>query len=164
MCAGAISFARIRRLYTTPDGALWICAHDGSITSYRDGKFSLEWNGEGQADSAVTLISTWSNGPTFMLRTGEFIRWQSGAAGTNRWETLRSPGASAAQNAVEDGAGVIWCCGRDQKIYRLRGSVFEAVPGNGELAGANISTLTADVHEPVVPRKAIARPVPAFPG
>lgn len=138
--------ARIRRLYTTPDGTLWICAHDGSITSYRDETFSLEWSGEGVADSAVTLISTRSNAPTFMLRTGEFIQWRREGNGTNRWERLRSPGASAAHNAAEDGAGEIWSCGRDQKIYRLRGSVFEAVPENGGLTGASISMLTADAQ------------------
>jgi signal transduction histidine kinase/ligand-binding sensor domain-containing protein len=142
----ALKNARIRRLYTAPDGALWITAHDGSITSFRAGKFSLEWPGEGVADSSPTLISLRSNRPTFLLRTGEFIRFQPGETGTNRWETLRSPGASTGLNVVEDGAGVIWSCGRDQQIYRLRGKTFEALPGNGGLTGAAISTLTADAR------------------
>lgn len=139
----ALKNARIRRLYTTPDGTLWICGHDGSITTYRDEEFTLEWPGEGQADSGVTLISTRSNRPVFMLRTGEFIRWQP-EAGTNRWEQLRSPGASTGQFAAEDGGGVIWSAGRDQKIYRLFGSAFEALPENGGLAGTNMNALTAD--------------------
>src|SRR5262249_54466783 len=67
----ALKHARIRRLVAGPDGTLWISAHDGSITSYRDGKFSLEWAGEGLADSAATLVSIRSNHPTFMLRSGE---------------------------------------------------------------------------------------------
>jgi signal transduction histidine kinase/ligand-binding sensor domain-containing protein len=134
--------ARIRRLNTTPDGRLWISGHDGSIASYYDEQFTLEWAGEGVADSAPTLISTRSNRPVFMLRTGEFIRWQPGA-GTNRWELLRSPGASTGQYAVEDGAGEIWSCGRDQKIYRLRNGQFEVLSGNGGLT-TNINLLTAD--------------------
>lgn len=137
--------ARIRRLYPTPDGTLWICAHDGSITAYRNEKFTLEWGGEGVADSAPTLISTRSNRPVFMLRTGEFIRWQP-EVGTNRWEVLRSPGASAGQNAAEDGAGVIWCCGRDQKLYRLRDRTFELVPEDRGLAGTDVNTITADAR------------------
>ncbi len=137
--------ARIRRLYPTPDGTLWICAHDGSITAYRNEKFTLEWGGEGGADSAPTLISTRSNRPVFMLRTGEFIRWQP-EVGTNRWEVLRSPGASAGQNAAEDGAGVIWCCGRDQKLYRLRDRTFELVPEDRGLAGTDVNTITADAR------------------
>lgn len=140
----ALKNARIRRLYTLPDGSLWIAAHDGSITSYREEKFTLEWPGETIADSAPTLISTRSNLPTFMLRTGEFIRRRPGA--TNQWEILRSPGASAGQNAAEDGAGEIWCCGRDRKIYRLRGTEFELVARNGGLTGNDINVLTADKH------------------
>lgn len=136
--------ARIRRLYTTPDGTLWITAHDGSITSYRDEKFSLEWAGEAVADSAPTLISTRSNRPMFLLRTGEFIRLRPEGVGSNRWELLRSPGASTGLNVAEDGAGVIWCSGRDQKIFQLHGSTFEPLPGNGGLTGASVSTLTAD--------------------
>jgi signal transduction histidine kinase/ligand-binding sensor domain-containing protein len=140
----ALKNARIRRLYTPPEGTLWITAHDGSITSYRDETFTLEWPGEGVADSAATLVSTRSNRPMFMLRTGEFIRLRVGETGTNRWESLRSPGASAGQFVAEDGAGNLWACGRDQKIYRLRGDEFEAVPGNGGLEGANVTALVAD--------------------
>lgn len=140
----ALKNARIRRLDTTPDGTLWISAHDGSITSYRDEQFHLEWPGEGVADSAPTLISTRSNRPTFVLRTGEFIRLRPGETGSNRWELLKSPGASAGLNVVEDGAGVLWCSGRDQKIYRLRDSTFELLPANGGLTGTGIGSLTAD--------------------
>ncbi len=134
--------ARIRRLYVERDGTLWICAHDGSISFYRGGTFTLAWPGEGVADSSPTLISMRGNQPMFMLRTGEFIRWRGGA-GTNQWEILRSPGASPGQNVAEDRDGTIWSCGRDQRIFRLRGSTFEPLPGNGGLEG-NLNVLTAD--------------------
>ena len=139
----ALKHARIRRLVTGPDGTLWISAHDGSITSYRKGKFSLEWIGEGVADSAARLISTRSYRPTFLLRTGEIIRRQV-LDGTNRWELLRPPGASPGQLVAEDANGVIWCLGRDQKIYRLVESVFNPVPENGGLEGADLNVLTVD--------------------
>jgi ligand-binding sensor domain-containing protein len=139
----ALKYARIRRLVTGSDGTLWISAHDGSITAYRNGKFSLEWAGEGVADSAATLISARSNRPMFLLRTGEIIRG-SVIEGTNRWEVLRPPGASPGGLVAEDAAGVLWCAGRDQKIYRLAGSVFEPVPENGGLKGTDVNVLTAD--------------------
>src|SRR5688572_28334692 len=63
----ALKHARIRRLAVGPDGTLWISAHDGSITSHQNGRFSLEWSGEGVADSAATLLSTRSNRPVFLL-------------------------------------------------------------------------------------------------
>ena len=114
----ALRHARIRRLVTDSTGTLWISTHDGSITSYRNGKFSLEWAGEGVADSAATLISTRSNQPTFLLRSGEFVR-RSTRHGTNSWETFRPPAAGAGQQVAEGGDGILWCIGRDQKIYRL---------------------------------------------
>jgi hypothetical protein len=124
--------ARIRRLAVTGDATLWISAHDGSITAYRQGNFTLEWPGEGLADSGANLISDRGNQPMFLLRTGEFIRWNEGL-GTNRWEVLRSPGASSGMVVAEDATGVIWCSGRDQQLYRLKQDRFVAVPANGGL-------------------------------
>jgi signal transduction histidine kinase/ligand-binding sensor domain-containing protein len=141
----ALRNARIRRLAVMPDGVLWISGHDGSLTTYRDGNFTLEWPGEGVADSAPTLVSTRSNRPTFMLRTGEFIRWQPEAM-QDRWELLRPPGASTGQQVAEDAAGVIWCVGRDRQLMRLMGSTFQAVPGNGGLEGTNLNYLVTDAR------------------
>lgn len=141
----ALKHARIRRLVTSPDGTLWVSAYDGSLTSYRDGRFELEWPGEGVADSTTTLVSSGTNRLTFMLRTGEFIRRRQGG-GTNRWDMLRPPGASTGQLVAEDGNGVIWCCGRDQKIMRLIGSTFVPLPENGGLEGSAITCLDAGSH------------------
>ncbi len=142
----ALKQARIRRLVTAPDGTLWISAHDGSITSYRDGKFLLEWVGDGAADSAATLISAVSNRPVFMLRSGEFIRRRTAAAGTNSWELLRPPSPSAGQQVTVAGDGTIWCSGRDNRIARLVGNAFAMLPDNGGLEGAAINCLTADAQ------------------
>ncbi len=139
----ALRHARIRRLATTPDGALWISAYDGSLTSYREGSFKLEWPGEGVADSTTALVARRPDQLTFMVRSGEFIRRRT-VEGTNGWETIRPPGASAGQQAVEDGDGVIWCSGRDQKILRLIGNTFAALPANGGLDGTSVNCLVAD--------------------
>src|SRR2546421_10204670 len=39
--------ARVRKLYVDESGTLWINTYDGSLTSYRDGDFTLEWMGDG---------------------------------------------------------------------------------------------------------------------
>ena len=135
--------ARVRRLFTTPDGMLWINTYDGSITSHRGGRFTFEWLGSGSADALVAMVSTRSNRPVFLLHTGELIRW-IGGGGTNNWETLRPPGFSAGSLAVEDGSGAIWGRNRDQKLWRLKGSGFEAIEDNGGLEGATINYLVAD--------------------
>lgn len=136
--------ARIRRLYRDAEGNLWINTYDGSLTTYRDGEFSLEWLGGGSADATVSMVSARSNGPVFMLHTGQLIRRRAGAKGTNAWDVLRPPGASSGQLAVEDGQGVIWGRGRDQKLWRLTGDEFRAVEINASLQGQVINSLTAD--------------------
>src|SRR6266850_2136713 len=42
----ALPKARIRRLYMDPAGTLWINTYDGSLVSFRDRKFKLEWKGD----------------------------------------------------------------------------------------------------------------------
>jgi ligand-binding sensor domain-containing protein len=118
--------ARIRRLTVGGDGTLWISAHDGSITAFRAGQFTLEWPGEGLPDSAATMISGQLNTlgetqrPAFLLRTGEIIRW-NGRPGTNHWDVLRSPGASSGMVVAQDGTGAIWCSGRDRQLVSVDG-------------------------------------------
>jgi len=141
----ALKHARIRRLATTADGTLWISAYDGSLTSYREGRFQLEWPGDGTSDSTTMLVSERTNQITFMLRSGEFIRRRADV-GTNRWDLLRPPGATTGQQVAEGGDGVIWCCGRDQKIARLLGNTFVPLPDNGGVDGTTISCLVADPH------------------
>lgn len=83
--------------------------------------------------------------PVFLLlHTGELIRRRPELSGTNRWHVLRPPGASSGQICVEDRDGAIWGHGRDQKLWRLVGDVFEAVPTNSGLQGQVINCLAAD--------------------
>lgn len=141
----ALKRARVRRLILDASGTLWINTHDGSLTTYRNGQFQLEWEGDGSPDAAVSLVSTRSNQPTFLLYTGELIRARAGDV-TNRWERLRPPGASTGELVAEDGAGVIWGRGRDQKLWRLVGNSFETVTATEDLVGKNFNVLTADAQ------------------
>jgi ligand-binding sensor domain-containing protein len=142
----ALQRARVRRLYVDSAGTLWINTYDGSLTSYRDGRFATEWKGDGSADATVRLVSTRSNRPVFLLHTGELIRHRPRAAGTNCWERLRPPGASSGQICAEDGDGVIWGRGRDQRLWRLVGDTFEAVSTNSGLQSRLINAITADAQ------------------
>jgi len=137
--------ARIRRLATTPDGTLWISAYDGSLTSFRDGRFTLEWPGEGVPDSTTFLISPRGEHPRFMTRSGDILT-RSESNASNRWTVLRPPGASPGQLVAEAGDGAIWLCGRDQRITLLRSNRFEVLPNNGSLTGSEVHALTADPY------------------
>jgi ligand-binding sensor domain-containing protein/signal transduction histidine kinase len=139
--------ARVRKLYLDETGTLWINTYDGSLTSLRDGKFALEWVGDGSFDSTAMMISGRSNRLVFLLHTGELIVRKaqvSGDEGTNTWERLRPPGMSTGTACVEDEAGVLWGRGRDQRLWRYKDGAFELIPADTGLEGTLISCLTTD--------------------
>src|SRR5437762_415420 len=47
--------ARVRRLYVDSLGTLWINTYDGSLTSYRDGTFTFQWQGDGSFDATTSM-------------------------------------------------------------------------------------------------------------
>jgi len=135
---------RVRRLYTDKAGVLWICLHDGSITSMHNGKFTREWEGSGAADVAARAISLRSTPPVFLLNSGEILRHTNGTTNGSHWQVADPPGSDAGQVAVEDKDGQIWTRSRDQRLWRFDGRQFEAVPTN-EVPGRDIEVLTTDL-------------------
>ncbi|MCX6896951.1 MAG: hypothetical protein NTZ16_15995, partial [Verrucomicrobia bacterium] len=139
-----LTHARVRRLFVDAAGTLWVNTFDGSLTSYRDGKFTLEWKGDGSADAWVTAVSLRANRLLFLLHTGEMITRGSGAEGAPQWKRLQPPGFSSGEVAVEDQAGMVWGRGRDQKLWRFDGKRFETLPADSGLRGQVINCMTAD--------------------
>src|SRR5262245_53207450 len=169
----ALQRARVRRLYLDWAGTLWINTYDGSLTSYRDGEFHLEWKGDGSFDATTSMVSANSNSIVFLLHTGALIR-RSGRAGVwpsistktgsdtrqqdagvpkasnprqdpeGEWQLLHPPGESSGTLSVQDGNGVLWGRGRDQRLWRYAGERFESMSANCGLRGGNISCLTVD--------------------
>ena len=138
--APALPHARIRKLFLDEAGTLWINTYDGSLTTRRGDSFRLEWRGNGTADAAATLLSSRSNSVVFLLNTGEVIR-RCRDGGTNDWQTLRLPAGTSSTLALEDGAGTLWYRGRDQRLYRLQGDEFVAVPTNAAPSGPRLNWL-----------------------
>jgi len=139
--------ARVRRLFVDAAGTLWVNTFDGSLTSYRSGKFKLEWKGDGSPDAWVTAVSLRTNRLMFLLHTGELIeRGGMTANGAPAWQTLRSPGFSSGATVVEDGAGMVWGRGRDQKLWRFDGKSFQTLPPDSGLQGQVINYLTTDMR------------------
>lgn len=138
----ALQRARVRRLNVDASGTLWINTYDGSLTSFRDGKFRLEWKGDGSSDSTASMISERTNSITFLLHTGELLRRRSEQ---EQWQLLRPPGLSSGTLCVEDREGMIWGRGRDQRLWRFSGVRFELMPTNSGLEGSALHCLTTDV-------------------
>ena len=137
----ALQRARVRRLNVDSNGTLWINTYDGSLISFRDGKFQLEWKGDGSSDAVTSMISSRSNTAVFLLHTGELIRRQSPQ---EQWQLLRPPGVSSGTLCVEDGEGTIWGRGRDQHLWRYSNNHFEFMPTNSGLEGNSLHCLTTD--------------------
>src|SRR6266496_1524740 len=145
--------ARVRRLYVDAIGTLWINTYDGSLTSYRDGTFTFQFQGDGSFDATTSMVSLRSNNIVFLLHTGELIRQRpvtgpqmetAESDATNRWQVLRPPGMSSGTLCVEDGAGVLWGRNREQRLWRYARDQFEMVPTNSGLQGSSITCVSAD--------------------
>jgi signal transduction histidine kinase/ligand-binding sensor domain-containing protein len=134
--------ARVRRLYVDPAGTLWITLHDGSITSWRQGRFTLEWAGSGGMDMAATPLPSRTGTPKFLLNNGQILTPNRDMKGSP-WAVIAPPGAGPGQIAVEDWDGVVWTRGRNQELWRLKDGEFESVP-TGWGSGTEIHCLTVD--------------------
>src|SRR3954469_16190216 len=66
----ALAHARVRKLSVDDEGTLWINTFDGSMTSFRRGKFEREWTKAEGLDPDATLVSSASNQVTFLLHRG----------------------------------------------------------------------------------------------
>lgn len=136
-----LQHARIRHLDVDAAGTLWISTFYGSLTSYRDGQFRAEWTGEGVADSAVTAVSLRSNAPVFLLRTGALLRRVATNSPAGPWQVLKAPGARLGEMCAQDAEGVIWCRGRDRKVWRLLGDRFDEVALANSGLGADLESI-----------------------
>jgi signal transduction histidine kinase/ligand-binding sensor domain-containing protein len=141
-----LTHPRVRRLSVGADGTLWVNTFDGSLTSCRDGKFGLEWKGNGNPDASLTPVSLSRNRLIFLLFSGELIERGVSTNGGPVWKTLQPPGFTTGELAVEDGQGVVWCRGRDQKLWRLEGETFQAAPTNSGLEGQTINSMTTNME------------------
>lgn len=138
----ALLRARVRKLYVDGAGTLWINTYDGSLTSFRDRKFTLEWKGDGSADANVASVFSNNHSPVFLLYSGELI--VPGENPDRRWKSIRPPGASSGSLCVRDRDGEVWGRGRDQKLWRLRQGKFELMAAKAGLQGTTINCLVTD--------------------
>ena len=142
----ALANPRVRRLFVDADGTLWVNTFDGSLTSYRDGKFNLEWKGDGSPDAWITAVVLQTNRSVFLLHTGWFIeRTRVAKGGWSQWKLLQPPGASSGEFCVADGTGQLWLRGRDQKFWIFADGNFVPLTNSG-LRGQNLFTLVADAE------------------
>lgn len=135
---------RIAKLFLDARGTLWINAYDGSLTSWRNGVFTKEWNGGIRNVSEAWLVASNQREIVFSFRQGLLIRRP--ATGSSRdWQTLTPPGNPPGAFYCEDHAGSLWCSTLDGNLWRIVDGRFESVPKDAGLRGQEIHWLSPDL-------------------
>jgi ligand-binding sensor domain-containing protein len=93
----ALAHARIRRLHLDKQGGLWINTFDGSLTRFREVRFSREWTGISSNDRDATLVASSSNSIAFILDRGDYFQKHLNAPAGVGWQ-LKDTVVSAADN------------------------------------------------------------------
>ena len=132
----ALKHARVVRLYTDAQGTLWINTYDGSVTSFRDGLFTHEWEGA----EVVGLFSTSNQVYLATLDNGMTTR---AINGSNQWQRISyDDRRNAARYFAQDPTGTIWCLLNSGVIKRINGTNLAQLPTGLGLDGEKVNYLT----------------------
>ena len=140
----ALQHARIRRLYVDKSGTLWINTYDGSLTTYRQGKFALERQNTQLSEGELTPVSSSSNDVVFLMSRGELLRKQLPSPPEKGWEELTPPRRGLDAVACEDGNGTIWYRDGDRHLWQVKDWKFASLPYTDAIIGTNVNYLTTD--------------------
>jgi ligand-binding sensor domain-containing protein len=131
--------ARVDGLFVDAQGTLWINTHDGSMTSWRNGVLTHEWQG-GQ----VSAVFSRSNLIFFALLRGQLVCRTGSSEEQPQWQSIPLAGPTAGTLFRQDTAGVIWYATRDGALERIIGTNSEPVSSATYLNGERVNCLTSD--------------------
>lgn len=133
-----LKHARVDGLFVDAQGTLWINTHDGSMTAWRKGVFTHEWEG-GQ----VSAVFSRSNKIFFALLRGQMVCRDADDARAE-WQPIQLAGTTAGDLFHQDKAGDIWYSTRDHALNRLVGTNSEPLSSDDYLNGEQANCLTTD--------------------
>lgn len=139
----ALSHARIRSLFVDARGTLWINAYDGSLTTYRDGKFTLERRNIRFSEGDLLMVSTTPDEIVFLAGRGEIFRKKLFAPPGEGWDEISPPGHGIGSVACANETGTIWYRDGDKKLWQLAGTKFMPVT---KIPGQEVDYLAADAR------------------
>ena len=142
----ALVHAHVRKLGVDFQGTLWINTYDGSLTTLRQGTFTLERRNLRPSEAELTLISSSPTNVVFLTSRGSLLRKSLSQPAGAGWEELPAPGRGLGAIGCADGSGTIWYRDGDRHFWRLQGRSFESVPESAGLAGQGINCLVTDPH------------------
>jgi signal transduction histidine kinase/ligand-binding sensor domain-containing protein len=140
----ALLHARVRRLYVDSQGTLWINTYDGSLTTYRKGKFTVERRNARLSEGELILVSSSSKEVVFLMSRGELLRKSLALPPEKGWEELSPPHRGLGAMSCEDGQGIIWYGDRDNHLWRVQDWKFTSLPGTD--VRTNFNCMTTDFN------------------
>jgi signal transduction histidine kinase/ligand-binding sensor domain-containing protein len=149
-----LGHARVVKLFLDAQGTLWINTYDGSLTSWRDGVFTREWDGAGKGISEAWLVVSNAREIVFAFRSGLLITRSLMPGQPNDWQILKAPVNEQAVPSptqphgatyCQDGTGCLWCSTLDGNLWRIKAGRYELIPKNAGLRGHVASWLAADL-------------------
>ena len=114
-----LQHARVRGLFVDKVGTLWINTYDGSLTTVRDGTFTLKRHNTRPSDAEWKLVASTTNQAIFLTGRGRVFRILLAGAGENEWKDLTPLNQGVGAFGCEDGAGTVWYADRGACIWRL---------------------------------------------
>ena len=134
-----LKHARVVGLFVDAEGTLWINTYDGSMTAWRHGFFTREWQG-GQVSSVFSR----SNQVLFAVFRGELVCGTGHSNAPGDWETIRLAGPTTGNSFNEDRTGTLWYLMRNGTLGRVQGTNSETLPAGTGVDGQTVNSLTAD--------------------
>jgi signal transduction histidine kinase/ligand-binding sensor domain-containing protein len=134
-----LKHARIRGLFVDGRGTLWINTYDNSLTSWRNGVFTHEY----QAQQVASVFSR-SNEILFAMQGGDLVSRKGGPDTPGEWRLLKPAGRTTGVSYHEDARSVLWYNTRDGAVGRLTGTNSEVLASNIGLDGQRVNCLTSD--------------------
>jgi signal transduction histidine kinase/ligand-binding sensor domain-containing protein len=136
----ALKHARVTGLFTDDEGTLWINTYDNSMTSFRNGVFTHEWQGA----KVINLFSTSNRIYLATIASGIGTRLKT-PGGSNQWQTIAlDTRRSSARYFCQDAAGTLWCLLHDGSIKLIRDTNVTSLPAGNGLGDEKINCLAAD--------------------
>jgi ligand-binding sensor domain-containing protein/signal transduction histidine kinase len=123
----ALRHPRIERLFTDAQGTLWINTHDGSLASWRGGRFATEWSRTERVEPGVYPAISTAREQVFILQSGTVARRVLEAGRTGEWQLLRPPGTTFTLAYCVTPQGELWIGSADGRVWRIAAGRLEDV-------------------------------------
>ncbi|HPC62174.1 MAG TPA: two-component regulator propeller domain-containing protein [Verrucomicrobiota bacterium] len=130
------------RLLVDSRGTLWIASLQGSLTSYREGRFALEFKRQWRLKA---IVQETASHIVFATQDGRLVRGPAEPGRGGPWEMLQPPDTDVYSQFAADAEGAIWFTRTGRRVGRFQAGGFEAlpVPAPG-LRGRRVRALAAD--------------------